>query len=116
MSFCLEKKESSILMAISPNSKNAIYLSVFGILSVVLVKSIIRERRDAKFNPHARDAPANRSDVDYYENLAQVKPGFPLPSDASSQERKSEFEGAGLSYLSRKRGDKLGFLDRRSEK
>ena len=61
---------------------------------------------------------------DYYDNLAQVKPGFPLPkhgdnsidnSEDHGLARKSKYEGSGLSAVTRKRGDKLGFLDRRRD-
>lgn len=53
----------------------------------------------------------------YYDNVALVKPGFPLPRGQQSDEgeRKSEYEGSGMSVMSRKRGDKLGFMNRRKD-
>lgn len=93
--------------------KNILYLTAAGAFSVILVKTIIRSQRDAKFIPLAKDQGAEGGD--YYSNVANVKPGFPLPADAASSDRKSEFEGSGLSYRSRKSGDKLGFWDRRSK-
>lgn len=65
--------------------------------------------------------------ADYYANIAKVKPGFPLPQhalkDGSTADkddenvfhRKSKYEAGGVSAMSRKRGDKLGFLDRRNK-
>lgn len=69
--------------------------------------------------------------ADYYANIAQVKPGFPLPKPSSNNnnnnngrdlnnknehtfQRKSEYEAGGVSAVTRKRGDKLGFWNRRS--
>lgn len=50
----------------------------------------------------------------YYDNLAHVKPGFPLPKSEQGDgetQRKSEFEGPGMSVLSRRSGDKLGVFN-----
>ncbi|AET39656.1 Coi1p Ecym_4631 [Eremothecium cymbalariae DBVPG len=106
-------------MSINPFAnigQTVLYLSGAAILSVVVTKTVIRQRRDNNFRPHARDTDedAGKEEGDYYSNLAKVKPGFPLEQGKSNERsRKSEFEGAGLSYKSRKGGDRLGFLDRR---
>lgn len=95
-----------------------------GIGSIYLAKVVIKRRRDAKFQPKAiySNKPGTMGDlknkdpsVSYYENLAQVKPGFPIHKDGEDKvpARKSKYEASGLSAVTRKRGDKLGFLDRR---
>ncbi len=82
--------------------------------------------QDIEYNKsldHERDQFAQ----DYYSNIAQVKPGFPLPknalkdsSDPNATEentfhRRSKYEAGGVSAITRKRGDKLGFWDRRNK-
>lgn len=104
--------------------KNLLYISGVGVLSLVIVKSIVRARRDAKFKPHALVGDEASSAQDYYDNLAQVKPGFPLPKKLDKDEefsivdaattRKSKYEAGGVSAVTRRRGDRLGFLDRRN--
>ncbi|CAI4059092.1 Coi1p SKDI_04G5925 [Saccharomyces kudriavzevii IFO 1802] len=101
--------------------KNLLYISTAGIASIYIVKTIVKTRRDAKFIPKARGDNGEVSERDYYDNLAQVRPGFPLPKQNGNNidpechglVRKSKYEGSGLSAATRKRGDKLGFLDRR---
>lgn len=104
------------------NSKNLLYISAAGIASIYVVKTIVKARRDAKFIPKARGNNGEVNEKNYYDNLAQVKPGFPIPKDGGDNidcsedhqlVRKSKYEGSGLSAVTRKRGDKLGFLDRR---
>lgn len=100
--------------------RNVVYLTATGIASVVIVKSIVRMRRDEQFRPGAASAlPEGGSSADhYYSNLASVKPGFPLPRDEQDDDsfkRKSKYEGNGMSAATRRAGDKLGFLDRRRD-
>ncbi|CAB4253741.1 similar to Saccharomyces cerevisiae YDR381C-A Protein of unknown function, localized to the mitochondrial outer membrane [Maudiozyma barnettii] len=108
--------------------KNILFISTIGLSSIFIAKSIIRRRRQEQFNPTAK---ANEElyqneklhkETDYYANLAKVRPGFPLPQDdvdaitgerKERYERKSQYEGSGMSVSSRKHGDRLGFLDRR---
>lgn len=83
-----------------------------------MVKGVVRSRREAQYSPSAVANHEEQSKTaGYYDNLAQVRPGFPLPSQKQTEaiERKSEFEGPGMSVLSRKRGDRLGFLDRKRD-
>ncbi|KAH3900265.1 uncharacterized protein SCODWIG_01727 [Saccharomycodes ludwigii] len=131
---------NSQIASLKTVAKGVGYLTAVGILSVFISKAIINRRRDEQFKPAVRskgklDNKKDTEDTDedinekYYANLANVKPGFPLPNQQSQQreqnesvnlplqnkkenQRKSEFEGAGLSYLTRKRGDKLGFFSR----
>lgn len=100
-------------------SKNIIYVSIGAVASVLVVKGVVRSRREAQYTPSAmakHDEEKTKTNG-YYDNLAQVKPGFPLPSHKQEDvaERKSEFEGPGMSVLSRKRGDRLGFFDRKKD-
>ncbi|QLL30659.1 hypothetical protein HG536_0A04750 [Torulaspora globosa] len=99
--------------------KNVIYVSIGAIASVLVAKRVVRSKKEAQYSP---SASANHEEhkagtEGYYDNLAQVRPGFPLPSQKQTEaiERKSEFEGPGMSVLSRKRGDRLGFLDRKRD-
>ncbi|CCD22599.1 Coi1p NDAI_0A04430 [Naumovozyma dairenensis CBS 421] len=105
--------------------KNILIISGISIASIYTVKSIVRKRREAKFTPKAlalsRKTAEENTLSDYYDNLAQVKPGFPIPKpkdDSSSTNilpRKSVYEASSPSVITRKRGDKLGFLDRRKK-
>lgn len=118
-------------------SKTVGYVFFGGAISIYIVKSIIKSRRDAKFKPQAMvidsgialNQDRDRMIDDYYGNIAQVKPGFPLPKTSSSKDnsnegsndenmhtfqRKSKYEAGGVSAITRKRGDKLGYWSRRS--
>lgn len=101
-------------------SKNILYVSIAAVASLTVVKGIIKARKEAKFTSAAM-AQYNADDQkskEYYANSADVKPGFPLPrseSEFETHKRKSKYEGTGMSVLSRRRGDRLGFFDRRSD-
>jgi hypothetical protein len=41
------------------------------------------------------------------DSISTVKPGFPLDDGVERFQRKSEYEGAGMSYRSRRSGDKF---------
>ncbi|QLQ78227.1 hypothetical protein HG537_0A04740 [Torulaspora globosa] len=108
----------------SPNpfqnlGKNIVYVAIGAIASVLVVKAVVRSKREANYSPSAvaNHQEDNAKTAGYYDNLAQVRPGFPLPSERPVEpiERKSEFEGPGMSVLSRKRGDRLGFFDRKRD-
>ncbi|SCU95039.1 LAME_0F10440g1_1 [Lachancea meyersii CBS 8951] len=91
--------------------RNTLYLVGGLIVSVFVTKKLVNSNKQIQFD---RMQAEEITKENYYKNLANIKPGFPLPAEDSSDVRKSEFEGRGLSYLSRKGGDRLGFLDRRS--
>ncbi|SCV06084.1 LANO_0H21748g1_1 [Lachancea nothofagi CBS 11611] len=91
--------------------RNGIYLVGGLIVSIFVSKKLINSNKKTQFNRMQEQATSKE---DYYKNSAHVKPGFPLPAGELQDTRKSEFEGSGLSYLSRKGGDKLGFMDRKS--
>ncbi|KAG0677868.1 hypothetical protein C6P41_003120 [Kluyveromyces marxianus] len=97
--------------------RNFAYLCIGLTASVVIVKTVVRDSKVSKFDPQNLASAQTSAEDAHYANLAEIKPGFPLKKgDEESQiKRKSEFEGAGLSYVTRKRGDRLGFLDRRKE-
>lgn len=94
-------------------SRNAACLFAVAVASVVVVKSNVRNKKEARYSPPAvANSAANGRE--YYDNIAQVRPGFPLPQHQKQEqhERKSVYEGTGMSRESRKKGDKLGFFDR----
>lgn len=81
-------------------------------VSIYVTKKLTNANKVTQFDRMQEKA---KTKEDYYKNSANVRPGFPIPAESSQEARKSEFEGVGLSYLSRKRGDKLGFMDRKKE-
>lgn len=92
--------------------RNAACLTVVAIASVIAVKSNVRNKKEANYAPPAR-ATSNQSKLnDHYDNIAEVRPGFPMKEEGERRERKSIYEGPGLSRETRKKGDKLGFFDR----
>lgn len=92
-------------------------------LSIYTIKYINTKRRDDKYKPEARITDRMKSSDkkwDYYDNLAHIKPGFPIkdPRDMANEsdfKRKSKFEAGGVAAVTRKRGDRLGFWDRKDE-
>ncbi|SJM84388.1 uncharacterized protein ZBIST_1623 [Zygosaccharomyces bailii] len=94
--------------------RNAACLLAVAIASVVVVKSTVRNKKEARYSTSATANSSAENSGGYYDNIAQVRPGFPLPQNQNSehQERKSVYEGPGMSRASRKKGDKLGFFDR----
>lgn len=96
--------------------RNFAYLCIGLTASIVIVKTVVRDAKVSKFDPQNLSGDEKKDADSYYANPALVKPGFPMKKEEETTEikRKSEFEGAGLSYNTRKRGDRLGFLDRRS--
>ncbi|CUS21840.1 LAQU0S04e01992g1_1 [Lachancea quebecensis] len=100
----------------SPNpfqniGRNLLYLIGGLAVSVYVTKKLTRANKVTQFDRMQEKA---KNEEEYYKNLAHVRPGFPITADGSKEARKSEFEGSGLSYLSRKGGDRLGFLDRKN--
>lgn len=116
-------------------SKTVGYLLLGGGISIYIVKTIIKSRRDSRFKPeeliqqynNSLDSERDQFEKDYYSNIAQVRPGFPLPQNAlkdsldpnateeNTFQRRSKYEAGAVSHVSRKRGDKLGFWDRRNK-
>lgn len=95
--------------------KNIVYLCTSLTASVIIVKTLIRDRKASTFSPQQIAKEKQDGDYDYYSNIAEVRPGFPLKKADAASETNTGFEGTGLSYMTRKHGDRLGFLDRRSE-
>ncbi|AMD21263.1 HEL017Cp [Eremothecium sinecaudum] len=97
--------------ALTPVGKYVAILSGLTIVSVLGTKTIIRQRRQGQFQPNYLESKSTNNDY----NLAKIKPGFPeneRKNETEEVKRKSEYEATGLSYMSRKRGDKLGLLDK----
>lgn len=93
-------------------SRNAACLTVVAVASVIVVKSNVRNKKEANYAPPARVTSNSDKLSDNFHNIAEVRPGFPLKEEGEQRERKSIYEGPGLSRETRKKGDKLGFFDR----
>lgn len=95
--------------------KNIIYVSIGAVASVLVVKGVVKARREAKYSSTGMaSSDISKQSAAYYDNLAHVKPGFPLPNNEQGEDerqRKSEFEGPGMSVLSRRSGDRLGLFN-----
>lgn len=96
-------------------------------ISIYTIKYINNKRRDDKYKPLAmipnvsNGTNSANEKWDYYDNLAQIKPGFPIRdprkkldgNDENEFKRKSKYEAGGVAAVTRKRGDRLGFWNRR---
>lgn len=102
--------------------RQALFLSAVAITSAYFVKQNVTIRRQTQYVKEAssydslmQDRVRERSG----ESISTVKPGFPLEDGVERYQRKSEYEGAGLSYRSRRTGDKFTwahfFTDYKSE-
>ncbi|GME97250.1 unnamed protein product [Ambrosiozyma monospora] len=110
----------------------AVFLAVLGITTAYFVKSNVTIRRRQQYIQEAsnfdtlqqertkaqaekligdsNDSDEARAAYERKYGIRGVQPGFPIKDENSPvYERKSEFEGAGNAYLSRKSGDKFGF-------
>lgn len=82
--------------------KAIVKIMLFGVTILIIIKYFINDKKNIKYSSDSKlDGPTSEE----YVNMATMKPGLPIgPSDAV---RKSEYEGSGNSYVSRKAGDKL---------
>ncbi|ODQ62298.1 hypothetical protein WICANDRAFT_76477 [Wickerhamomyces anomalus NRRL Y-366-8] len=84
------------------------FVSSLAIGAIYVTKTIIENKREKSFHPEHFDNGDNK--VSVQDNIAKIKPGF--AESTGEYKRKSEYEGAGNSYSSRKGGDKFsGILD-----
>ncbi|KAH3671288.1 hypothetical protein OGAPHI_000511 [Ogataea philodendri] len=88
--------------------KQTLFLATLAVGTAVFVKSKVTIRRKQQYIKETSSFDSKQK-----KQIADVKPGFPeQSSDQELYKRKSEFEGAGSSYMSRKQGDKLAFWGR----
>lgn len=90
--------------------KQGIFLSVLAITAAYFVKSNVTIRRKKQYVKEASSYDSlmqERVRERSGDSIATVKPGFPLDDGVERYQRKSEYEGAGLSYRSRRTGDKF---------
>lgn len=90
--------------------KQSVFLCVVAMTSAYFVKQNVTIRRKKQFIKEAssydslmQDRVRERSG----DSISTVKPGFPLEDGVERYQRKSEYEGAGLSHRSRRTGDKF---------
>lgn len=92
--------------------KQAAFCLTLAVVSAYAVKSNVTIRRRQQFAKEAssydtlmQERVKDRSG----ESIATVKPGFPLDDGVQRYQRKSEYEGAGSSVMSRRQGDKFNW-------
>ncbi|KAG0676031.1 hypothetical protein C6P40_001333 [Pichia californica] len=102
------------MSAASPNIKQfwkqGIFLSVVAIIAAYSVKSNVTIRRRAQYVKESSSYDSlmqERVRERSGESISTVKPGFPLDDGVERFQRKSEYEGAGVSVRSRRTGDKF---------
>lgn len=90
--------------------KQGLFLSVLAITAAYFVKSNVTIRRKKQYVKEASSYDSlmqERVRERSGDSISTVKPGFPLEDGVERYQRKSEYEGAGLSYRSRRTGDKF---------
>lgn len=90
--------------------KQALFISVVAVTSAYFVKSNVTIRRKKQYIKEASSYDSlmqERVRERSGDSISTVKPGFPLDDGVERYQRKSEYEGAGLSYRSRRTGDKF---------
>lgn len=90
--------------------KQAVFLCAVAMTSAYFVKQNVTIRRKKQFVKEASSYDSlmqERIRERSGESISTVKPGFPLDDGVERFQRKSEYEGAGLSYRSRRTGDKF---------
>lgn len=103
---------SSAFPAVKTFWKQSLCFATLAIVSAYAVKQNVTIRRRAQF---AQEASAYDSLMQERvkersgQSIATVKPGFPLDDGVERYQRKSEYEGAGSSYMSRRHGDKFNW-------
>lgn len=88
-------------------------ITFVGLSILLAVKLFVNNRKSRQFKPdhmkenNGGDSISENSVAveDHYGDTSRIRPGFPL--EASTAQRKSEYEGAGNSYSSRRSGDKF---------
>ncbi|KAG7691584.1 hypothetical protein KL930_005214 [Ogataea haglerorum] len=102
---------SSTLPSLKQFWKQTLFLSVLAIGTAAFVKSKVTIRRKKQYIKETSSFDSTQK-----KQIADVKPGFPERNpNEEKYKRKSEFEGAGNSYMSRKHGDKLAWWGRGNE-
>ncbi|ODV95818.1 hypothetical protein PACTADRAFT_49265 [Pachysolen tannophilus NRRL Y-2460] len=98
-----------------PTSKSfwrqAAFLTSIALFTAYFVKSKIHLRRQQQFRPDELESSSYYSDGSSNKNqerqdISKIRPGFPT-SENSEYMRKSQYEGSGNSYISRRSGDKI---------
>ena len=89
--------------------KQGLFLSAVAVIAAYSVKQNVTIRRKAQYVKEASSYDSlmqERVRERSGDTISTVKPGFPLQKEGESDyQRKSEYEGAGLSYRSRRTGD-----------
>lgn len=90
--------------------KQGLFLSVVAITSAYFVKQNVTIRRRKQYVKEASSYDSlmqERVRERSGESISTVRPGFPLDDGIERYQRKSEYEGAGNSFRSRRSGDKF---------
>lgn len=92
--------------------KQGTFCLILAVVSAYAVKSNVTIRRRQQFAKEASSYDSlmqERVKERSGESISTVKPGFPLDDGVERYQRKSEYEGAGSSYMSRRHGDKFNW-------
>lgn len=93
--------------------KQALFMTSLAGFAGYYAKTKVTIRRKAQY---AKDASSYdslmQSRVRSGQTISTIRPGFPLEDGTHHYERKSQYEGAGSSYMSRRHGDKFGLWER----
>ncbi|VEU20727.1 DEKNAAC101526 [Brettanomyces naardenensis] len=93
--------------------KTAVFLTAIAGFTAYYAKNKVTIRRRAQY---AKDASSYDSMMQQRvrsgDSISTIRPGFPKEDGVEKFKRKSEYEGAGSSYMSRRHGDKFGFFSR----
>ncbi|KAF6007066.1 hypothetical protein HII13_004743 [Brettanomyces bruxellensis] len=92
--------------------KQIAFVSSVAIFAAYYAKNKVTIRRKQQFIKDSSSYDSlMRKRVRSGNSIATIKPGFPKEMDDEEYKRKSEFEGSGNSYMSRKHGDKFNMFD-----
>lgn len=93
--------------------KQVALLGGLAIFATVYARNKVTIRRKQQY---AHDASSydslSRQRVRSGNTISTIKPGFPEEDGTEKYQRKSEYEGAGSSYMSRRHGDRFNLWDR----
>lgn len=102
--------QTSAVPALKKFWKQTAFLGFIAIVAAYSVKQNVTIRRKKQFVKEASSYDSlmqERVRERSGDSISTVKPGFPIDDGIERYQRKSEYEGAGMSFRSRRTGDKF---------